>query len=315
MFEMPDNILEYFFIELKKKGKYTTTFIGTSAVIEARKEQKYYKPNIFIKDLAELENALKEYVTALNTFYMQNNNLEEYHDLSFFFNNLLINMTSSDAEDLTIYIYKRISFFENEQFKEFDEPQILYESEGVKYGVQRVLESPGLETPYVLVFFMEYDGVYYNLPLVRYAFDENGVCHLFAVQFGRDRVMDFDDAYKSIVNKVNTGITKYRNVSPSFVLSLSLFINLLKEMNVENIMVPDFLFGRYRKYIGASSVTKSDQILERILNNFIRLLSRMEFQNEDFQILAYPNDIDSYTHIRLNSRDKKRALSDEVYVK
>ncbi|MBE6148536.1 MAG: hypothetical protein E7167_03475 [Firmicutes bacterium] len=312
MFKVPENILEFFFIELKKKGKYNIAFMGNSAIIEPRKEQQYYKPNIIVKDLKELEIALNNYVAALNKFYLKNNNLETYHDLSFFFNNLLINMTSSDSEDLTTYIYKRITFFENEQFAEFNEPQILVENDGVKYGVHRVLECPGLETPYVLSFFMEYDGVYYNLPLVRYAFDENNVCHLFAVQFGRDRIIEFDDSYKNIVNRVNTGVTKYRNVSPSFVLSFSLFLSLLEQLNVEEIVVPDFLFGRYRKYIGATGEKRSNQILERILNNFIRLLQRMEFQNENFIIEWYPNEIDSYTHIKLNSNNKKRVLEPEA---
>lgn len=312
MFKMPENILEFFFVELKKKGKYNTIFEGNSAFIEAKEGQQYYKPLIIVKDINDLETALIEYVNELNRFYEENNNLEKHHDLSFFFNNLLTNMTSSDAQDLTSYIYRRIEFFKIDYFSDLDNPTLLKKQDGVNYYVQRVLESPGLETPYVLVFYMEVDGIYYNLPLIRYAFDRENTCHLFAVQFGRDRVVYFDETYKGVVNKVNTGVTKYRNVSPGFVLSLQLFLELLKKMDVSKIMVPDFLFGRYRKYIGASSISKSHEILERILNNFIRLLQRMEYQSEDFKIEAYPNDIDSFTHISLGKQNNlKRTLEKE----
>lgn len=314
MFNIPDNILEYFFTELKKKGKYNTTFVGMGAIIEPRKEQQYYKPNIFVKDLKELELALLEFVQALNIFYCKNNNLEDYHDLSFFFNNLLINMTATDAEDLTKFIYRRIAFFNNEQFAELDEPQILHEENGVAYCAQRVLESPGLETPYVLVFYMQLEDAYYNLPLIRYAFDEDGTCHLFAVQYGRDRVMEFDEQFKRIVNTVNTGITKYRNVSPSFVLSLSMFIELLQKEGVTKIVSPDFLCGRYRKYIGASSVKRSDMILERILNNYLRLLQRMEVQIEGLTIDAFPNEVDSFTHISLKPQNLSLALKQQTEI-
>ncbi|MBQ6841455.1 MAG: hypothetical protein IJO63_05015 [Bacilli bacterium] len=311
MFEIPENILEYFFLELKKKGKYNTVFLGNSAIIEARKEQSYYKPNIVVKDVADLEVALIEFVNELNTFYSDKPKLEDYHDLSFFFNNLLINMTSTDAEDLTSFIYKRIAFFRNNQFEEFDSPKLLMEKDGVKYYAQRFLECPGLETPYVMVFYMESDGIRYNLPLIRYAFDEDGVCYLFAVQFGRDRIVVLDDTYRDIVNDVNQGITKFRNVSPSFVVSLSLFVDMLRELGTTKMVAPDFLFGRYRKYIGASSVTKSNQILERILDNFVRLLKRMEFQDDGFVIEFFPLDVDSYTHITILPKEKEKILKRE----
>ena len=309
MFNVPDNILEYFFVELKKKGKYSTTFTDKGAIISPRKEQEYYKPNIYVKDLKELELALIEFVNTLNEFYKDTPNLEDYHDLSFFFNNLLINMTNTDAEDLTVFIYKRIAFYKNIQFEEFDDKQLVAEKGGVKYYAMRYLEAPGLETPYVMVFYMEYDGVTYNLPLVRYAFDEDGVCYLFAVQFGRDRLVNFAKEYKDIVNDINTGINKFRNVSPSFVVSLSLFVDMLKDLGITKIMAPDYLFGRYRKYIGASSVTKSNEILQRILNNYLRLLQRMEYQDSGFKITSYPFDCDSYTHITLDSDNPSRILS------
>ena len=91
---------------------------------------------------------------------------------------------------------------------------------------------------------------------------------------------------------------------------------VIEEENVTKIVVPDFLYGRYRKYYGASSEKKSNMILERILNNFIRLMQRMEMQVDNFYIEAYPNEIDSYTHIIINKeKELVRTLANEESVK
>ena len=66
----------------------------------------------------------------------------------------------------------------------------------------------------------------------------------FPREFKRDNIKE---KYKDIVNDINTGINKFRNVSPSFVVSLSLFVDMLKDLGITKIMAPDYLFGRYRK--------------------------------------------------------------------
>lgn len=300
MLEIPENILDFFFIEINKKGKYEVILKENGALIKPRLEEEYYKPIIVIKDLEELKNSLINYVEALNEFYVENNILEEHHDLSYFFNNLFLNMTVSDALDLAQYIDKRSYFLGNNQFVEFKDPTLLMTSEDTKFYVQRVLESPGLETPYVLVFSMEKDGIIYQLPLVRCAFDENNICHLFAIQFGRFRQEDVKNAeYKRLVNRINSGVDKYRNVSPGFVISFYLFLQILNDNGINRIVAPDYLFGRYRRYYKGQSETKSDLILNRILNNFLVLFQRMEYQFPFLEIENYPNEIDSYTHIKL----------------
>lgn len=309
MFNIPEDIVKYFFDEIHAKGKYDVIIDKNRAYIKPRKEETYYKPVIEIKDIEEFRIALYEYVEVLTNFYTKYNIRQDYHDLSYFFNNLIFNMTFSDAEDLTTYIYKRITFFHNEEFNELEEKTLLTEIDGVKYYVKRVVEAPGLETPFILIFEMECDGVIYPLPLIRYAFDENNICHLFAIQFGKDRIYDTSiKEYKDLVNNVNSGINKFRNVSPSFVLSFTLFLKLLNDKNIKEIMVPSFLFARYKHYHKARTVKQSDLILNRILNNFILLLQRMEYEIEGFNVFCYTEEFDSYTHIKLNELNSKNTL-------
>lgn len=316
MFDIPNDIVQFFFDEIHKKGKYKIVLNNKGAIIMPRSEEAYYKPNIEIKDIEEFRVALYEYVIALTNFYTLYDTKQDYHDLSYFFNMLLFNMVHSDTEDLTKFIYKRICFFNNEEFSEYSERSLIAEIDSVKYYVQRIVEEPGLETPFILVFDMECNGVVYPLPLVRYAIDKDKTCHLFAIQFGKNREYDTSKKeYKNIVNNVNTGINKYRNVSPSFVLSFALFLKLLTEKNITDIKVPGFLFARYKHYFKAKTTMKSNLILNRILNKFVLLMQRMEFEVNGFEIKFYLEEFDSYTHIKLNELNSKNNLVKRILTK
>lgn len=304
MFKIPDDILEYFFEEIKLKGKYQVLFEGDKASIIPPDYQAYYKPVIIVKDLNDLRVSLINYYIALNNYYRDKDILKDYHTLSFFFNNLLFNMNNTDALDLSSYIDKRTHFLKDETFKEYDRITPVGEFNGDVVCVERILEEPGLETPYVLEFTIEHDNIIYQLPLIRCAIDEDNVCHLFAVQFGRYRNFAVKEKdYKRIVNKINKGVKKYRNVSPGFVLSLRLFLDLLKKHNIKRIVIPDYLFCRYKNYFGATTVTRSDAILTRIIDHFLTLVERMEYQFDDVNIDYYPNEIDAYTHITLEKKN------------
>lgn len=309
MFDIPSDVVKFFFDEIHSKGKYQVVIEDNKAYIHPRVEEEYYKPIISIKNIEEFRICLYEFINALNIFYAKYDNRKTYHNLSYFFNNLLFNMTFSDSEDLTKYIYKRICFLQNEEFVEFNERTLFCEYDEIKFFVKRVAEEPGLETPFVLIFEMEYNDVVYPLPLIRYAIDENNICHLFAIQFGRGREYDTSiEEYKNIVNKVNSGVKKFRNVSPSFVLSFSLFLKLLQNANIKEIMVPSFLFARYRNYYKATTIKQSNLLLNRILDNFVLLMQRMEYEIDGFEIWSYLEEFDSYTHIKLNELDSKNKL-------
>lgn len=311
MFKIPNNVVEFFFNEIKVKGKYTIEIDGNKAYIIPPEYQAYYKPEIIVNDIGTLRTSLVNYVNCLNEFYKDKEVLKEYHDLSFFFNNLLFNMNYTDAVDLSSYIDKRCQFFNNKFFEELDQITPIATFNDSLICVEKVVEEPGLETPYVLEFTIQYNDNIYQLPLVRCAIDKDNVCHLFTVQFGRYRNFDVQEKeYKRIINKINKGVKKYRNVSPSFVLTLRMFLDLLKRKGINKIVIPDFLFSRYKNYYKATTTCRSDAILSRILDGFLNLMERMEYQFDDFEIKSYPNEIDSFTHISLSDA-KKKELSNK----
>lgn len=221
-------------------------------------------------------------------------------------------MNADDTNDLVKYINKRISFFEDDEFKEFQEETLIHKTKEAEYYVKRVLSFEGQETPFSLEFSMKINGESFELPKISYGIDENKVCHIYTIQFGRHRICDIqNELYKKAVNDINSGVHKYRNISPSFVLTFRLFLDLLKERNIKRILIPDFLCFRYKKYFRGKTCVKSDEILSRILNQLTLLCLRMEYQFPFFNISSYPNEVDGYTHINIDEESYTKMLKNE----
>ena len=232
--------------------------------------------------------------------------IQTYADLNLEY----VDISSSDSLDFSSYVNKRSYFLSNNIFDEYDEPKHIFCLNGNNYYVKRTVAAHGTESPFVLEFEVEIDGIRYNLPLIRYAIDQNNVCHLFSIQFGRKRVIDFNDVspkYKETINIINSGINRYRNISPSFIIVFYVFIELLRSQGINTIVIPDFLFERYRRYFRNQTTEKSNKLFGRILEENITLCKRMEYQFKDFKVESFPQEFDSYFHIKIGPQyDFKR---------
>lgn len=86
---------------------------------------------------------------------------------------------------------------------------------------------------------MKKEGSKYSLPRISYGIS-NGICYIYAIQ-NKDSKMNTDSKYnlevKDKLKTINSGISKYRNITPSFVVALALFISFLKENNINKIQV------------------------------------------------------------------------------
>ncbi len=310
MIKIPNNILDFFFREIKLKGKYEIDFIENSVHIIPKEEESYYKPIIIIPNLDKFTDLLIEYVAALNEFNKSNSiTLKEYQDLSYIFNIMLFNMAPSDALNLNKFIETRISFFYDNNLAEFIKPKKIFEYNNVSFYAQREIENFGLETPYIMTFSMDIDGTLYNLPIIRYAINNDGICFIYAIQTGRGRICDINNInYKNTVNQVNQGVKEYRNISPSFVLILAIFLKILNDNNITKIVIPDFLFNRYKNYYRATTTNKSNEILSRMFHNIITLINRIYNQIDGFNIQSYPSEIESYFHIDINDLESENKM-------
>lgn len=310
MLEIQGDIVEIFFEKIKNKGKYEIDIKNNTAYIIPRSEERYYKPIIKIPDLDYFRILLMEYISSVKEFLEKNNmNLKPYQDLGYVFRIMLFNLAPSDAADLNRFIETRISLFRDDHFEELKTPVKIFEHDGISFYAKRELEEFGLETPYIMTFSMEQNGKKYDLPMIRYGIDDTGVCYIYAVQIGRGRSCDTQDPeYKKTVNSVNRGVKEHRDVSPSFVLVLAMFLKILCKNNICKIVIPDFLFNRYKKYYRATTTKRSDEILSRMFHNIMTLVMRMDSQIDGFSIQSYPLELDSYYHIELSSLRSKNIM-------
>ena len=190
-------------------------------------------PNLYIKDKSEFYKNLIIYIYKCLKFC----NLEENYDnikliLSFVF----VNITNLEMNDLNTYLNKYINFLDDE---------VLSNKTGSKNTTLGLLkyetnkQSIQQETPYCFKSYFEDNDSKYALPRISYGID-NGVCYIYAIQ-NKDSKINTDSKYnfevKQKLRTINSSISKYRNVTPSFVVALSLFISFLRENNITKIKV------------------------------------------------------------------------------
>ena len=217
-------------VKLGSESDYRTFRILFNIVEEKEMDEI---PNLYIKDKSEFYKNLIIYIYKCLNFC----NLEESYDnikliLSFVF----VNITNLEMNDLNTYLNKYINFLDDE---------VLSNKNGSKNTTLGLLkyetnkQSIQQETPYCFKSYFEDNDSKYALPRISYGID-NGVCYIYAIQ-NKDSKINTDSKYnfevKQKLRTINSSISKYRNVTPSFVVALSLFISFLRENNITKIKV------------------------------------------------------------------------------
>ena len=190
-------------------------------------------PNLYIKDYDNFYKLLNIYVNNILKFY----ELEEnYYNVKLVLSFLFVNITMSEMNNLESYISKYINFINDISLKDkFGEKKTILGN--LKYSIEK--QSLQQETPYSFKSYFEKDGSKYALPRISFGIS-NEVCYIYAIQ-NKDSKINTDSKYnlevKEKLRTINSGISKYRNVTPSFVVTLSLFISFLKENNINKIQI------------------------------------------------------------------------------
>lgn len=90
------------------------------------------------------------------------------------------------------------------------------------------------------------------------------------------------------------------DVSPSAVLSLSLFIALLKKENILHIKAPIFLPLRWQAHERLGK-TEQERIQENMTDKFLRTFRRIAYHLPDIKI-DYPKNSGQYLQVTLNKQ-------------
>ena len=272
---------------------------------------------------------------------------------------LFVNATTEDFINPCEYIKRRINFLDDYTFSYLDDGrdvEINNQFLGSKLRIERNIHSIAMETVYridiSLINKIRECDVSYPLATVSYGISEEDgekVCYIYSLMKPKKNTKDnteendfYEKKISRLMYKINEGISNYEmgeyydykegnskyypegnitDVTPSFVLSLNIFISLLQKEGIHKIKAVPYLPVRYlSREIAASYVKDEDRrfelkkrnemIQENITNKFIRTFRRLEFHDQDIKITAIPYEGSEY--LEMNVKDKEHMLNNPI---
>lgn len=265
-------------------------------------------PMIQIRNPDALEKILEEYLQTVKNINIKYTHYDSTHQDKYFLYNIWKNATQSDCIFPEQFVRRYINFIKDTTFSEYDELTTLGKIDKNILMIKRQQDLIGFETPYVIHLFFT-DGIHiYNLPWIRYGIsaNKNGekVAYIYALQQMEDSPCEeYNTQIKQILNSINKGIKKYRNVTPSAIASLSIFLGILESHGIYKIEAPDFLILRYAKYkhSGLYSINEQDRIQKNLTDKFLRNFLRLSEQLGNLKINSIPDgELNSFLCMTLN---------------
>ncbi len=295
-------------------------------------------PTLVISNQKEFGELLIEYVDLAKSFYDDHNFVSQILDGSFYDDEykickekvvitlLLANMTWEDFSDPCTYLRKRIAFLKNdlESVYQLGESTILKSSLTVE--IQK--DSLNNEAPYQFIVTARGDGEY-EFPRVKFGIDGNEA-YIYAIQRRKQEETTYTKKINRKLYKLGEGfdITEdneevygmgnWKDVTPSFVVSLNMMLTYLKTMGVSEIIAPSILIERWnakrialdyqamRHYWSEEEHLEAYQNQKQLQSNltekFIRTFFRLQHHYSNLDIYAYPMDLDSQLHLRWNGK-------------
>lgn len=270
---------------------------------------------------------------------------------------LFVNATTEDFINFEEYIDKYINYLKDKTLENLNK-NIAFPSESIFkndiLNIKNTKQSIMMETPNKIEFSFTNkldDTLKFLLPEISYGINiENGkkVCYIYSIlnkeNVNNEATIESLKYKKSIsrkLYKLNKGISDYESqefkdylneetayypenitdVSVSSVLSLYLFLNLIKD-KVDIIKGIPYLPIRYisREYASMTisdtfkkkELEKRNEIIQKNLTEkFIRTFRRVEKYIPNFFIDSYPYEYDEYINCSF-SKDKKEIIENEI---
>ncbi len=333
----------YFDTKIEQNGKVLIdTGANAPGKLLIRNEEKFFS---LLQEYLELEISKNR-----KAYTFINKSVEE--KMKFLMMNLISNATSEDFINPEEFLRRNIDFQKDITFQSINTPLEVKLGQTFKNShleIQNELTDSRMETPYKITEKLKgvinNQEVEYYLPSIYYGIrQENNelVCYIYSIILDNKKKNETEEnkKYTSIINrllyKLNNGIKEkesfeyfdFKNnlsdyypegnitdVTPSFILSLNIFITLLQNKNVTKIKAVPYLPIRYISREVAAENNKDEdkkkELLERndaiqtnLTNKFIRTFRRLAVQNDSLEIETYPYELDEFLTIKLNGRKK-----------
>ena len=310
----------------------------------------YSKPVIEVSNYKLLFNLLFDYIYKLSTVDENKDTLEQFWlNTAFTFKYIWLRMTPDDFKNPELFLYKSVCMLNDNTFIDYNKKKVLDDKIDDKYNVC-VLDRYAAgydESPKEVLFSLFRNNEANILPVVRYGIYEennNKVCEIGSIQdkdskYNKSIYPGLDKSINRFKYKLNDGVDNLliQDIKFNKLLSLLLFIKLLKSRDINYIRVPSMYVLDYeyhekfdkrikfefenrwdRKVITPdecdklyleylSRINKQDFISKAKTTDFIRLFERLIYHIDDVDILSYPMDTSSYFDFKINSYDNVRG--------
>ena len=289
--------------------------------------------NFYIKDSDLFIKRLQEYVYYASKIY--NIELDDYN-----IKKLLIllwaNITNEEMLNIDDFVQKYIDFINNNDLNGLCGNTEISGLGKINFKFDK--QSYKQETPYCFnSYFSDIINGHeeiYHLPRISYGLKDDK-CYIYAIQNKEknDDTLLYNELVKKKMNSLNSGVKKYRNVSPSALTSLILFLFILNSYNINDIevvcnlpirhqnrrLVNDFKLKRDYTIKSIDEIEKLKLIMEnediRIKDNTI-----LKFQNNFRRLVNHfamvlsvsPNELNENIFLTINSMDSNNEFINQI---
>lgn len=311
---------------------------------------------INIDNLDTFMNVLEEYIHTEESIGRKSikyvNSKRDYYKTLILY--LFINATTGDYYNFTSYVRRYINYLNDQSLNTFNEGINFHNGktfEGELLHIKNKQQSALMETPNKLeISFMneEDNSLEFKLPEISYGIcEENGkkVCYIYSIlnkenldKVSDEKLLKYKKKISRILYKLNKGISKieteeFKNnntdyyaenitdISVSSVLSLYIFINIIKE-KADMIKGVPYLPLRYISRDNAlDNITddnrrkeledRNENIQMNLTDKFIRTFRRVNIYLPFMSVDSYPYEYDEFITCSL-SRINEEIIDNEV---
>lgn len=320
--------------------------IGFNTIIhdDEVEETNYNEKNmstLVIKNKHVFFNLLEEYlITELNKNRrcIAFSDDDEKNHVKFLITYLMVNASTEDFINPIQYIKRNIDFLNDNTFDYLNEGVYLNLGElfkDSKLKIKNSEQSVMMETPKKLEISIikENDSCNfeYKLPTISYGISTNNSgekeCYIYSLLNPKDKKElseeehIFSKKIWRLLYKINSGIedgdesiTDISKVSPSAVLSLVVFLSLLKEKDISTVKAVPYLPIRYlsRDIVAKENdgdlkeqlLDRNQKIQENVTDKFIRTFLRAAHHLDDCRVEMFPYEMDEFLHFKIGNNMK-----------